>query len=41
MLTWTLEEDEADDLLLAIEQELRKRRIGWDSCTARNSIPDS
>jgi polyphosphate kinase len=24
----TLEEDEADDLLLAIEQELRKRRIG-------------
>ncbi|WP_066379840.1 MULTISPECIES: polyphosphate kinase 1 [unclassified Anabaena] len=25
-----LEEDEADDLLLAIEQELRKRRIGGD-----------
>ena len=28
MPTWPLKKTEADDLMLAIEQELRKRRLG-------------
>ncbi|EKQ69467.1 polyphosphate kinase 1 [Leptolyngbyaceae cyanobacterium JSC-12] len=39
----TLEEDEAEDLLLAIEQELRKRRIGGSivRLEVHASMPDS
>ncbi|MCS6813820.1 MAG: polyphosphate kinase 1 [Cyanobacteria bacterium] len=39
----SLQEDEADDLLLAIEQELRKRRMGGSVVRMEvpNSMPDS
>jgi polyphosphate kinase len=39
----SVEEDEADDLLLAIEQELRKRRLGGSAVRLeiQNSMPES
>ncbi len=36
-----LEEDEADDLLLAIEQELRKRRLGGSPVRLEIQVTDT